>query len=418
MKNKTKTTNTILLIVLLLVIVFVGLYFSGALQTVFTPDSSDITDIKVSTTVLRQSSDASTFITTATVDEYATSDNSVSVKPNTKLGITIKHFNEFNVGTHQGGFDAPRINVYLSALNNNIEPTKPYDFSSAVTACQNAFPNIPMRCTPDESDAWCACQQAGSINRIYGSEILKKELVTWDLDPTSTYTISRNIYSYSHTFNMYNCIKSSNSTHTTWACADNIVLTISTGAYPSITVMGVTPSDIPTPYTSEGFRVSTHLIFHKPGTYLPPITPTYIKYYEKKCYGNDVYWYDNEGTAIEVSQACLESESCTLDTCTITVLNCEENVGSVCYNNNLYYVDGCSRLGGIKTECNDNQVCVDDNRCIDKEGAVIVIDVPEGENPAPTSFFTKYKSAITVGIILIVMISVILLIVHFTRRKK
>lgn len=52
----------------------------------------------------------------------------------------------------------------------------------------------------------------------------------------------------------------------------------------------------------------------RPDEYAPPES-TYVKYYEKKCAENNLYWYDSKEQKNDLFQSCDDKNLCTVDSC-------------------------------------------------------------------------------------------------------
>jgi hypothetical protein len=80
----------------------------------------------------------------------------------------------------------------------------------------------------------------------------------------------------------------------------------------------------------------------------PPIPPTppYVPHYAKKCYNNNLYWYDSLGERTGLYKTCADTNSCTADSCSAgkcsNILKCD---GSTCATGSADYNKYCATSG-------------------------------------------------------------------------
>ncbi len=88
---------------------------------------------------------------------------------------------------------------------------------------------------------------------------------------------------------------------------------------------------------------TTQPVYYNP-TPTPSTQPaTFIKRYRTSCYAGNVYWFNSQGSVEDVSKLCVDSNSCTIDSCSDAAckntLKCD---GSTCAVNSADYVKYCT----------------------------------------------------------------------------
>ncbi len=82
-------------------------------------------------------------------------------------------------------------------------------------------------------------------------------------------------------------------------------------------------------------------------------------HYEKKCYQDDVYWYDSCDNREERKESCDSDEECDDGECV-----CKSKDEKRCYKGDVWWYDSCGDKEKKYKECDDDEVCVDDE-CMD-----------------------------------------------------
>ncbi len=90
--------------------------------------------------------------------------------------------------------------------------------------------------------------------------------------------------------------------------------------------------------------------------------PSYYKYYARRCYQGDLYWYDSNNRRQEVYQSCSDGNECTLDSCENNVcvneLKCD---GSACEIGSRDYCENCEHCGDEVCNCEEDKcTCPED----------------------------------------------------------
>jgi len=111
--------------------------------------------------------------------------------------------------------------------------------------------------------------------------------------------------------------------------------------------------------------------------YTPP-TPPYIKHYQKKCYLNDLYWFDSEGNRQEKAQECDDQNDCTLDSCInnrcVNELKCD---GSTCPIGSEAYCESCQTCGDGICNCQED-ICSCPEDCQIQNLSLSILGKEEG----------------------------------------
>ncbi len=90
--------------------------------------------------------------------------------------------------------------------------------------------------------------------------------------------------------------------------------------------------------------------------------PSYYQYYTRKCYNNDLYWYDSNNIRQTIYQDCSDDNECTLDSCENNVcvneLVCD---GSTCETSSEDYCENCEHCGDNVCNCEEDKcTCSED----------------------------------------------------------
>jgi len=379
---KKKNSKKIFLIVSVIAVIFLLGYFGGFFNTILR-QSYENTQIQFTSYRIHTSNytnELDKFLITATIKEVAKSSKE-KLKPGDEFGIMISDFQPISKYKDRN-FDNEILIQYANAgLTQKQALQICQERLPTVTECKNEYVSTESREAGYKAQE-CYCQAPGLGTAIY-------LLDNYDIDPTSTLTISRSQYMWKHEYNLVNCKKVVNEIYNksrcitnptlkgcTWSgikCDNNIkIISSGSGTRGYITISGITPSDIPMPI-EQPTSVNVKLILKKPGTYV--YTEPYIKQDHMGCYGNDVYWFDSKGIVNSLIKACPSSQQCINSTCAIKVYDCIENSDVLCYKNGLYYVDSCGQMGELKTQCDDTQVCLSNTKiCKDKEEVNIVVN--------------------------------------------
>lgn len=73
----------------------------------------------------------------------------------------------------------------------------------------------------------------------------------------------------------------------------------------------------------------------------------------KDCKGDDVYWYDDCGTAVEVAESCGQGRSCKDAIC----VDCTSHDHKGCYQGDVYWYDSCGRREDLYDNCSSGEQC-------------------------------------------------------------
>jgi hypothetical protein len=76
------------------------------------------------------------------------------------------------------------------------------------------------------------------------------------------------------------------------------------------------------------------------------------------CFNNDVYWVNSCGDREEMSVACDDHQTCVDDGEPRCV--CVPEVSSACVGDSLYWYDACGERGAIRERCQGDQACLED----------------------------------------------------------
>ncbi len=411
LKMKKKSKNNLILGIILVGFIVGALYFSGVLNTIISVDTSDGHDVKINfaSDKLKTVNTTSTFLITASTSASAKKD--ITLKSGEQIGLNFDDFAQIS-DYEDHRFDNE---VRVEFKDMNITQTQ------ALGYCNNAIP-VFLTCKKEYTSSGqvatrCYCQANG--NSMYSYLI-----GNWEIDSASTITISRGTWSYSTPIS--GCIKT-NSTN------NRGVVTSQLNCDRNVTIRGMqvftyvpNTGDVPNPTMKMKTTVNVKLVLHKPGTYT--YVAPYVRQAEQKCYGNDIYWYDSNGTVNSLIKACASSQQCVNANCTLKTYECIKDDQVICYHNNLYYMDSCGMLGGVKQTCGVDQVCLSNTKiCKDREDATIVVNVPTNQTTTPindtsgqqpisqtTSSNTMYY---VIGGIFAVLIGIILWVKFGGKRK-
>ena len=381
---KKKSRNNFILGIIIVGFILSALYFSGSLNTVLR-QSYENTQIQFTSYRIHTSdytNELDKFLITATIKESAKS-KSEKLKSGDEFGIMISDFQQISQ------YEDKRFDNEIQIQYANAGLTQ----LQALQICKERLPTVTNCKNAYESKEECDCQAPGFATAVH---LLKN----YDIDTSSTLTISRSQYLWKHEYNLVNCQKvdkevintsrcNANPTQSgcTWdgiKCDNNIKIRFYSRY---ITVTGITPSDIPLPI-EQPTSVQVKLILKKPGTYV--YTEPHIKQFEQKCYGNDIYWYDSNGTVNSLIKACPSSQQCVNANCTLKTYECIKDDQVVCYHNNLVYMDSCGMLGSIKQTCGEDQVCLSNTQvCKDREDTNIVVNIPTNQTTGDMSIPTN-----------------------------
>jgi len=369
---KKKSRNNFILGIITVSFILSALYFSGSLNTIISVDTAKGHDvvIKFQDDSMNSIDDKTTFLITASTS--ASAKKEIKLTAGEQIGLNFDDFAQVS-DYEDKNFDN-EVEIDFSRLN--ISQTQ------ALTECNNAIP-IFSTCKKEYVQTGvakrCYCQANGNSAYSY-------LIANWEIDSASTITTTRGEWSYSTP--IYNCIKTNvtNSQgkfrYTRLSCANNVTIN-------GMGVSTIAPNTgIPNPTMKMKTSVKVKLILHKPGTYT--YTEPYVKQAEQKCYGNDIYWYDSNGTVNSLIKACPSSQQCVNANCTLKTYECIKDDQVVCYHNNLVYMDSCGMLGSIKQTCGEDQVCLSNTQvCKDREDANIVVNIPTNQTTEDTSIPTN-----------------------------
>lgn len=89
-------------------------------------------------------------------------------------------------------------------------------------------------------------------------------------------------------------------------------------------------------------------------TTVQPLSSSYIKYFSKSCYDNDLYWVDSRGERQDKYQECSDNNECTLDECQnqkcVNELKCD---GTTCKTGSEEYCKSCNHCGDGICNCGE-----------------------------------------------------------------
>lgn len=95
----------------------------------------------------------------------------------------------------------------------------------------------------------------------------------------------------------------------------------------------------------------------------PVVNPTYIPYSTKACYKGSVYWYDSLGAISGLYQNCIDSNSCTQDSCqNAKCSNVQKCDGSTCKSDSEDYNKYCLAKNCPNGVC-DQSLGENENNC-------------------------------------------------------
>jgi len=84
------------------------------------------------------------------------------------------------------------------------------------------------------------------------------------------------------------------------------------------------------------------------------VTSGYISHYTKKCYDNDLYWYDSLNVRQEKYRDCQDTNDCTIDSCSgakcVNELKCD---GTTCVVGSANYCSSCEYCGDKVCNCGE-----------------------------------------------------------------
>jgi len=108
---------------------------------------------------------------------------------------------------------------------------------------------------------------------------------------------------------------------------------------------------------------------------------SYVKYYRKDCYDDDIYWFDINGARQDKYKECSDDNSCTLDGCRdgacFNDSACDE---ATCEVGSSDYCQSCEHCGDENCNCEENMcTCFED--CRDPELIATILGEKESALP-------------------------------------